>query len=297
MFGGSAVQWRALCDLYPSAESPDIIMAVVEYCAVRSLDPYKKPVHIVPMWNSKLKRRVQVVMQGIAEIMTIAARTGEWAGMDEPIWGPETTRTFTGTQEDERTGETRETKVELTFRESCMVPVWRLVKGERARFVEPVFWIEAYGRDGFRSAVPNQRWQIAPLQMLHKCAKAAVLRAAFPEQGFPHVAEEMDGQEMESGGVTLDGAVDYGPPDDLPRDPHDAKLDEREPGIETLSAKDRTWLNGLELDIASAGNAIELDAVEDAGDVQQARANAPLFVRRQIDEWITAARAKLADGK
>ena len=36
--------------------------------------------------------------------------------------------------------------------------------------------------------------------MLHKCVKAAVLRAAFPEEGLDYAAEEMDGHETEGGG-------------------------------------------------------------------------------------------------
>ena len=43
MFSGSDLAWRTLCDLYPAAETPEIIMAVVEYCAARRLDPFKKP--------------------------------------------------------------------------------------------------------------------------------------------------------------------------------------------------------------------------------------------------------------
>jgi hypothetical protein len=56
VFGGTDAAWRVLCDLYPSAETPEIVMAVVEYCAAKRLDPFKRPVHIVPMWNRAAAR-------------------------------------------------------------------------------------------------------------------------------------------------------------------------------------------------------------------------------------------------
>jgi len=216
-FGGTDVAWRVLCDLYPSAETPEVIMAVVEYCATRRLDPLRKPVHVVPMWNGKLRRRVQVVMQGINELETTAHRTGLWAGMDMPIWGePPERRTFKGEAENDD-GTTRKTEVMVEFPVWCAVTVYRLVGGERRPFTEPVYWIEAYGRAGFRSEVPNARWTQAPRQMLHKCAKAAALRAAFPEE-VGYAAEEMDGHEADAGGVTIEGTVDHGDPGLTDRD-------------------------------------------------------------------------------
>lgn len=211
-FGGTDVSWRVLCDLYPSAETPEVILAVVEYCAARRLDPLRKPVHIVPMWNTRLKRKVQVVMQGINELETTAHRTGLFAGTDEANYGPDETKTFRGVFEDERSGDTKTTEVTLTYPVSCAVTVYRLVKGERVPFRERVFFSECYGRAGFRSELPNARWSLAPRQMLAKVAKAASLRLAFPEEVGEYAAEEMDGHDVDSGGVTIDGVVDHGDP-------------------------------------------------------------------------------------
>lgn len=217
-FGGTDVTWRVLCDLYPNAETPEVILAVVEYCAARRLDPLRKPVHIVPMYNARLRRRVQVVMQGINEIETTAHRTGRWAGMDEPRWGPDETKGFKG-QIERDDGSKQEIEVKLTFPVWCAVTVWRLVDGERRAFTEPVYWMEAYGHGSFRSEVPNARWQQAPRQMLHKCAKSASLRAAFPEEtAGAYSAEEMEGREIDSGGVTIDGVADHGDPGLTDRD-------------------------------------------------------------------------------
>jgi phage recombination protein Bet len=202
IFSGTDTTWRVLNDLYPAAETPEIIMAVLDYCNVRKLDPFKKPVHIVPMYNSKLRRKVQVVMQGINEVQITAARSKVWAGMDAPVWGPWVTQKFTGAT-DEESGESK--TVTVKYPSSCRVTVYRLVGREKYAFTEELFWEECYARVGFRSAVPNDRWSKAPAQMLHKCTKAAVLRAAFPEDITEMVAEEMEDKETEFGGVTIDG--------------------------------------------------------------------------------------------
>src|SRR5580765_5969347 len=128
-FAGTAVAWRALCEVYPAAETAEVVMAVVEYCAVRHLDPYKRPVSVVPMYNSRLRRKVQVVMQGINEIEITASRTGKWAGMDGATWGPTIERTFRGSFERDN-GTTESTEVTLRF--SRMVLGDRLSAGRRS---------------------------------------------------------------------------------------------------------------------------------------------------------------------
>jgi phage recombination protein Bet len=171
LFNGSDAAWRALCDTYPSAETPEVIIAALEYCSVRKLDPYKRPVHIVPMWNSKLRRRVQTIMQGINEVETTASRTNKWAGMDRPEWGKEVERTFRGPVEDDQGGRREET-VTLRFPLSCAVTVYKLVDGKPRPFTEELYWEESYARAGSRTEVPNARWRQAPRQMLHKCFSA-----------------------------------------------------------------------------------------------------------------------------
>jgi phage recombination protein Bet len=234
-FNGTDAAWRVLCDLYPAAETPEIILAVVDYCGARKLDPFKKPVHIVPIYNSKLRRKVQVVMQGINEIETTAHRSGVWAGMDLPAWGPDVEKTFRGQFENDD-GTTRNVDITLTFPVSCAVTVWRIVKGQRQAFTEQLYWIESYGRAGFRSEVPNTRWTQAPRQMLHKCTKAAVLRAAFPEDVTGYAAEEMEDREIDDGGMTIDGKAEQQATTETARDrqareafpPSDAQRPQRE---------------------------------------------------------------------
>jgi len=207
-FKGTPGQWRVLCEaIWPNAKSADAISLAVSYCAARRLDPMKRPVHIVPMWNTALGKQVETVWPGINELLTTASRSGGFAGVDEPRWGPEQTKTFRGTKKIDNRDQAFE--ITLTFPVWCGVTVWRIVGGERRAFSQPVYWMEAYGRLGFGSELPNDMWSKRTRGQLHKCALAASLRLGFPEDiGGEMSAEEMEGREIDSGGFTIEGSVE-----------------------------------------------------------------------------------------
>ncbi|WP_084161510.1 phage recombination protein Bet [Methylocaldum szegediense] len=223
--------WRILTDiLFPTAKTPEAILMAWEYCKVRGLDIFKKPVHIVPMWNSALQRNVETVWPSIQEVQSTAARTKAWAGMDPPKWGPERTQKFCGrvkTDDDKW----EDVEVTLTFPEWCEVTVYRLVGGKRCAFSEPVFWLEAYSRAGGKnSEVPTTMWIKRPRGQLHKCAKAASLRAAFPEECGEYVAEEMDGKiiDLEAAPI-IEGTVTR-----VEEEPSETELPVDQPKTETV---------------------------------------------------------------
>jgi phage recombination protein Bet len=202
--------WRVLCDaVFPMAKSAAAIELAVEYCRVRKLDVMKKPVNIVSMWSSALNRSVETIWPSILECEITAARTGAWAGMDPPLWGDEITLELEGdrTVWRNRAETTVHEKQVLKVPEWCSVTVYRIVNGERYAFTEPVFWEEAYGRVG-NTSLANDMWKKRRRGQLHKVAKAASLRAAFPEEG-EYTAEEMEGQ-------TLDPVDDPAPPPSPP---------------------------------------------------------------------------------
>lgn len=207
-------QWAVLTDaIFPSARTPEAIVLAVNYCRARGLDVFKRPVHIVPVWNSQLRREVETVWPGINETQVTAARTGQWAGMDAPRWGPDQDGYFCGV--DPRSKEKMDATV--IYPEWCELTVYRLVGGMRCAFTETVYWLEAYaGQKG--TAVPNAMWQKRPHGQLHKCAKAASLRAAFPEAG-DYTAEEMEGKTVAAGGVVVDGRAETVEPERQEFDP------------------------------------------------------------------------------
>lgn len=193
-------QWRVLTDaIFPNAKTAESICLAVDYCVGRKLDIMKRPVHIVPMWSTALKKMVETVWPSVSEIRTTAARTGEYAGCDEAVFGEEVTETFTGIFDDDNNG--RQTKtVKLTFPSWCRVTVYRFVKGQRVPFPGPrVLWKEAYARVG-KTDLPNDMWQKRAYGQLEKCAEVAALRKAFPEEvGNEYAAEEMEGREIGAG--------------------------------------------------------------------------------------------------
>src|SRR5882724_4586582 len=197
-----AGKWRVLCETtFPNAKTPEAIAMAVDYCRVRGLDIFKKPVHIVPMWNSSLGREVETIWPGINEIQITAARTGQWAGMDVPVWGELWKREFTGRRKIK--GNWEDVQVDVEFPSWCSVTVYRMLNGQRCPFTEPVYWLEAYSRaGGANSELPTDMWVKRPHGQLHKVAKAAALRAAFPEEG-EYTAEEMEGKEIDHGGVVV----------------------------------------------------------------------------------------------
>lgn len=186
-FGISPGDWRALVDaIYPSAKTTEAIELALTYCRARKLDPFKRQCHIVPIWDSKRGAEVETVWPGIAELRTTATRTGQHAGFDEALFGPDETRTFKG-----EVGK-REVEKTVTFPAWCHLTIYRLVDGQRMPFPGPKVWyVETYATMG-KSDVPNEMWETRPRGQLEKCAEAAALRRAFPEEvGADYIPEEV----------------------------------------------------------------------------------------------------------
>jgi len=196
--------WKVLTEsIFPSAKTPEGVLLAVRYCQARKLDIMRRPVHVVPMWSKALGREVETVWPGIAEVQTTAARTGQWAGMDAPRFGPDKTRTFEGRVKS--SDGWQDMQVTVTFPDWCEVTVYRVVQGTRCPFTETVWWEETYSRaGGARSEVPTDMWVKRPHGQLLKCAKAASLRAAFPEEA-DYTAEEMEGKVIDTDGMPVAG--------------------------------------------------------------------------------------------
>lgn len=181
--------------LYPGA-NPESIKMVLGYCRATGLDPMQKPVHIVPMWDSKAGCNRDVVMPGIGLYRTQAARTG-CAGVSEPEFGPDVTDTLGGQQ--------------ITYPVWCRVTVKRKIgPGEIVEFTAKEFWKENYAVKGGkeRSIAPNAMWTKRPYGQIAKCAEAQALRKAFPEIGSEPTADEMAGKTLNDfDGTTIDAST------------------------------------------------------------------------------------------
>lgn len=303
-------QWRVLTDaIFPSAKTPEAIALALDYCVARKLDPFKRAVHIVPMWNSSLRKEVETVWPGINELQVTAARTGQWAGMDEPRWGPLIKRTFKGLVG--RNEHQRAVEIAMEYPEWCAVTVYRTLGGTKHAFTEPVYWIEAYSRQG-RTEVPNDIWQKRPRGQVHKVAKAASLRAAFPEEmGNDYTSDEMEGKEIEAGGVVIEGQAEphTDPVAAKMMDAYDAGTVAQDATDEPNDDRELSWLEQLDERLASESNGTkwlklfdaelamvptEDDAIGVGGlpTVAAAYEKAPPLIKDRINEMMRIAVAK-----
>lgn len=180
--------------VYPGAKDESITM-VLAYCRAAGLDPLQKPVHIVPMQVKDSKSGEyewrDIVMPGIGLYRTNAARTGEYAGVTEPEFGPDVTQ---------KLGD-----AEITFPSWCRVTVKRLVQGKIVEFTANERWLENYATKKRDTREPNAMWKRRPYAQLAKCAEAQALRKAFPELGGQPTAEELEGKVIEAGDADVLG--------------------------------------------------------------------------------------------
>ena len=197
-FGVGPSEWRTLIEsIYPAAKSIEAVNMALAYCKQRGLDIFKRPVHIVPIYNSSLRKMVETVWPGINELRTTAMRTKNYAGMDVPTYGPDLEHTFKGGRISQwRNGDQSwidDKGITLKFPEWCQITVYRLLHGQRMAFPGPrVYWLETYATKGQSTDNPNTMWEKRSNGQLDKCAEAAALRRAFPEEiGDDHVPEEI----------------------------------------------------------------------------------------------------------
>jgi len=183
--------WNALCNsVFPGAKDESVLM-VWDYCQAQKLDPLKKPVHIVPMSvkdaNTGNNNFRDVVMPGIGLYRITADRSGNYAGADEPEFGPDITHVFTG-----KNGQ----KVEITYPQWCAFTVYKIVDGHIVPFKAREFWLENYATQSRDVDAPNAMWQKRPYGQIAKCAEAQALRRGWPEIGSQPTAEEMEGKSL-----------------------------------------------------------------------------------------------------
>ncbi len=221
--------WRTLVEsIFPAAKTVTSVMMALDYCKRRKLDVFKHPVHIVPIWNSQAGENskgamVETIWPGINELRTTAIRTGQYAGMDVPVFGPMIERRFTGKIKKSAQGGAQWEDVAATvvFPEWCQITVYRTLGGNRVPFPGPrVYWTETYARLRNDVEVPNSMWEKRANGQLEKCAEAAALRRAFPEElGSDYSIDEIGAFTTHAPtDVTNEGSATTAPPVEPKRD-------------------------------------------------------------------------------
>lgn len=151
---------------FPPDASPNEIAFGLSVAQRLGLDPFRKQIRFL-RFHAGDPIDPFVTIDGL---YTVAARTGEWAGIDLPVY------------------EVDENHPEAPV--SASVTVYRMIHGSRSPFSSIVRWSEFAKKD--RDGNLNRAWREMPFLMLAKVAKSQSLRMAFPEY-LAGVFEESEG--------------------------------------------------------------------------------------------------------
>jgi phage recombination protein Bet len=197
-FGVDKTAWKSLVEaIFPNATTLNSVVLALSYCQARRLDPFKRCVHIVPIWNAQVGAMVDTIWPGIGELRTTAVRTGQYAGRSKTEFGPDITKRWEFKPDK---GESIVT--EVTFPEWAQVTVYRMVQGLRVEFAGPqVYWLETYAVTSRVNDAPNTMWRDRPRGQIDKCAEASALRAAFPEE----IGNDITNDEVGHRGEVIEG--------------------------------------------------------------------------------------------
>lgn len=176
---GSA-EWMNLVKQQINPKMSDIeLQFFAEVCTNTGLNPLSSP----PQIYSVTRSGRMTIQTGIDGFRNIAARTGDYAGSDDPTF----------------------TKTENNTLESCTVSVYKMVQGQRCKFAATAYWAEYFPGERL-----GRMWLKMPHVMLSKCAEAQALRKAFPAnlgglytndemaQAETMIAPEVTAEELET---------------------------------------------------------------------------------------------------
>lgn len=155
----------------------------IDYCKARGLDILLKPVHLVPMQvtDARSKEKVwrDVPMPGIGMYRIQADRSGNYAGADEPVFGPDVTEEFQDPYN-------QSAKIKVTYPQWCKYTVYKMVNGQRVAFHALERWKENYATQSGKTECPNAMWRKRPYAQLisaprrRRCARPGRRSVASP---------------------------------------------------------------------------------------------------------------------
>lgn len=160
-------------------DATDNELALFLYQAQRTgLDPLARQLYFQKYTKKSTGESTMTIITGIDGYRVVADRTGLYAGSDEPVFEGKKSLTYT----DYGTVKTKDVPVKAT------VTVWKIVQNLRVGFSSSCYWEEYY---------PGEKngtmWHKMPHVMLAKCAEAAALRKAFPNDlSGVYIQEEME---------------------------------------------------------------------------------------------------------
>ena len=171
-------QIRLLAEVVAKGCTQDELAFFLQVAKLKRLDPFTGQIHVVKRWDSMAGKEKIVIQTGIDGYRTIASRTGDLAGSDDPEYD-------TDTEEHPNWAK---------------VTVYRYGRGdEKVPYKATARWGEYVQRK--KDGEPNRMWKTMPYLMLGKVAEALALRKAFPDElSGMYTNEEME--QADSEGVT-----------------------------------------------------------------------------------------------
>lgn len=162
----SATEQAALRNEICPEATDDQVNYFLRVCQARSIDPFSGLLYMQRRTNKgKIKCSVQPTVDGSR---AAAARTGDYAGSDEPEFDNE----------------------DAEIPKWCRVVVYRMVNNERCAFTAKCRWRE------FVPQAPNDfQWKSKPYHMLSKVTEVQALRKAFPEHVSAAGEDDYDTEE------------------------------------------------------------------------------------------------------
>lgn len=173
-------QRKLITDVLCRGASPTEINFFMNVAERLKLDPFKRQIHAM---KRKVDGKEQMqFMVSIEGLRSIASRCKTDDGRDAYAGNSKPKFSFTD-------------KGKL---ESAEVTVYRIVQGEPREFTAEVFYDECVQMKGLWEnnrkvgETPNSFWEKRPRGQLGKCAEAAALRKAFPEEtGGVYIEDEL----------------------------------------------------------------------------------------------------------
>lgn len=172
---------QLLRDTYARGSTPQEFELFVAVCNRLRLDPFARQIYAVKRYDKELKREVLQAQVSIDGMRLNAERTGNYAGQSPPEWCG-------------NDGHWTDVWLEEYPPAAARVAVFR------RDFAQPMVGIALfreyaqYTRDGGLTRF----WAVMPANQLAKCAEAAALRKAFPnELSGVYITEEMAQSDAE----------------------------------------------------------------------------------------------------